>query len=203
MRRTHVTAGLCALVDDITVAVERLHGNGRAVAPSRQRRRAGPSLLGRWRTLAVMGSVMALPAAGCGGDSSAVRLTKADYQARILAVLEDASEPTRLYTDLVVGPRPRQQCAAGVATLKDQVGELVDRIAALRPPAPVQAAHDDFVEAARTSVDRIGTVREEVADGGISCGGELNQELYAMPSTKKAERAIARIERRGYFVFGE
>jgi hypothetical protein len=154
-----------------------------------------------------MGSVMALAAAGCGGsgggDSSAERLTKADYQAKILAVLEDASGPTALYTDLVVGPRPRQQCAAGVATLKDQVGALVDRIAALRPPAPVQAAHDDFVEAARTSVDRIGTVGEEVADGDVSCGDELNQELYAMPSTKRAERAIARIERRGYFVFGE
>jgi len=163
--------------------------------------------MGGWRTLAVVGLVAAVAASGCGDDSSgggsAERLTKAAYQAKILAVLEDASEPTALYTDLVVGPRSRQQCAAGVATLKDQVSELVDRIGALRPPANAQAAHDDFVDAARTSVVRIGTVREEVADGDVSCGDELNRELYGMPSTREAERAIASLERRGYFVFGE
>ncbi len=160
-----------------------------------------------WRTLAVVGSVAAVAASGCGddssGDGSEERLSKADYQAKILTVLEDASGPTALYTDLVVGPRPLQQCATGVATLKDQIGGLVDRIAALRPPANARTAHDDFVGAARTSVDRISTVREKVADGEVSCGHELNRELYGMPSTKEAERAIASLERRGYFVFGE
>ena len=141
------------------------------------------------------------PAAGGGGGEE--RVTKAEYQAEILAVAEDAAEPTALYTDLVVKPQPREKCAAGVATLEDQIGELVDRIAALRPPAQAEPAHDDFVAAARTSVDRIGTVRETVAAGKVSCGDELNRELYGMPSTTEAERAITRLERRGYFVFGE
>ncbi len=143
-----------------------------------------------------------MAASGCGG-SEEERLTKADYQAEILAVLEDSTEPSGLYYDLVVEPLPRQQCADGVARLEDRVGELIERVAGLRPPAEVEAAHDDFIAAARTSVDRIGTVREEVAQGNVSCGDELNRELYGMPSTKEAERAIVRLERSGYFVFGE
>ena len=159
--------------------------------------------MGRWRALGVVGAVTAAAASGCGGGGEEERLTKADYQAEILAVLEDADEPTALYTDLVVEPWSRQECADGVATLEDQVGELIDRIASLRPPAQVEATHDDFIAAARTSVDRIGAVRQSVAEGDVSCGRELNEKLYGMPSTREAERAITRLERRGYYVFGE
>ena len=68
--------------------------------------------MGGWRRLAVVGSVAAVAASGCGDDSSdgssEERLKKADYQAKILAVLEDTAEPTGLYTDLVVGPKRRK-----------------------------------------------------------------------------------------------
>lgn len=163
--------------------------------------------MGAWRMLAAVGALTALAASGCGGGdgegSGEKRLTKADYQAEIQAVLQDAAEPTVLYTDLVVERRPPQQCADGVAALQSQVGELIDRVDALRPPPDAEPAHDDFIAAARTSVDRIGTVSENVAEGKGSCGDELNQELYGMPSTKEAARAIGRLERLGYFVFGE
>jgi hypothetical protein len=138
---------------------------------------------------------------GCDGDGE--RLSKADYQAELSAVIADTDEPTALYTDLVVEPRPREQCAAGVATFENQVDALVDRVAALRPPERVEAIHDDFLAAARTSVERIGDVRDRVADGDVACGDELNRELYGMPSTREAERAIGRLESQGYVVFGE
>ncbi len=32
---------------------------------------------------------------------------------------------------------------------------------------------------------------------------ELNDHIYGMASTERAEQAIARLERRGYRVFGE
>ena len=140
-------------------------------------------------------------APGCGGGEEP--LSKADYRAEILAVMEDTAEPTELYTELVVESRSREDCASGVATLEEQVDTLVERVAELRPPARVDAIHDDFVESARKSVDRIGDVREDVAAGAVSCGDELNRELYGMRSTREAERAIAGLERRGYFVFGE
>ncbi len=159
-----------------------------------------------WRAVAVVASVTAVAACGCGGEEDSAgegRLTKAEYQAEILAVIEDSAEPTGLYTDLVVESRPPERCAEGVAALEDQVGGLIDRIAALRPPAEVQAVHADFIAAARISVDRIGAVRERVAVGDVSCGRELNDELYGLPSSNEAERAIARLERRGYYVYGE
>jgi hypothetical protein len=152
------------------------------------------SIIVAWLTAVVVAS-------GCGEGEAP--LSKSDYQAAILAVRDDVAEPTELYTELVVGSRSREECAAGVATLEEQVDALVERVAELRPPAQVEAIQDDFVAAARGSVDRIGDVREDVEGGDVSCGAELNRELYGMPSTREAERAIVRLERRGYFVFGE
>jgi hypothetical protein len=150
--------------------------------------------------MAVVWSVTAVALSGCDGDHE--RLSKADYQARILAVVEESAEANALYTDLAADSRPRADCAAGVAALQDQVDELVERVAVLRPPERVQAVHDDFVAAARASVNRIGEVHEDVANGDVSCGTELNRALYGMPTTEEAERAIARLESQGYHVYG-
>jgi hypothetical protein len=149
-------------------------------------------------------AVVAVAAFGCGDEEKEEpRLSKADYQNEILAVLEDSDEPTVLYTDLVVEQRSPEECAAGVAKLHDQIDALIDRVAELTPPENAQPIQDDFVAAARRSVDQIGEAEEKVAAGDVSCGMELNDELYGMQSTDEAERAIARLERRGYFVFGE
>ena len=149
-------------------------------------------------------AVVAVAAFGCGSDDDEEpRLSKADYQDEILAVLEDSNEPTSLFTDLVVEERSPEDCAVGVATLEDQLDDLIDRVAELSPPEAVQPIQDDFVAAARRSIERIGEVQEEVAAGDVSCGMELNDELYGMQSSNEAERAIARLERRGYYVFGE
>ena len=149
-------------------------------------------------------SIAALAIAGCGGeDDEQGRLSKAEYQAAILDVAEDSSAPTSLYTDLVVRSRPRAECESMMARFHDQVSDLVERIAALEPPAPVTSIHDDFVRAARQSVARVGTIEDEVAAGEVSCGRELNDVLYGMASSNRAERAIAALEKHGYFLGGE
>jgi hypothetical protein len=150
--------------------------------------------------MAVVWSVTAMALSGCDGNQE--RLSKAEYQSRILAVVEDSAESNALYTGLTADSRPRADCAAGVAALQDGVDELVERVAVLRPPERVQAVHEEFVAAARASVNRIGEVREDVANGDVSCGAELNRALYDMPSSKQAERAIARLEGQGYRVHG-
>jgi TolA-binding protein len=149
-------------------------------------------------------ALVALVAFGCGSEEKEeARLSKAQYQDELLAVLGDSDEPTTLYTDLVVEHRSPEDCAAGVAKLQDQIDALIDRVAELTPPENAQPIQDDFVAAARRSVDQIGEVQKQVAAGDVSCGMELNDELYGMPSSNEAERAIARMERAGYFVFGE
>ena len=140
-------------------------------------------------------------ASGCGGSDES--LSREDYQASIADLVQDSAEPTELHTELVLMPRSPEECTSMLAAFEEQVGDLVERVAELRPPAPVQDAHDDFVAAARRSVGRIHAVRDDVAAGKVSCGDELNRLLSGMPSARKAERAIARLERRGYVVFGQ
>ena len=160
----------------------------------------GPAGVRGYDWVVVVWSVTAVALSGCDGDQE--RLSKAEYQARILAVVEDSAESNALYTDLAADSRPRAECAAGVAAFQDQVDELVERVAVMRPPERVQAIHDNFVAAARASVDRIGEVHEDIANGDVSCGTELNRALYGLPSTKEAERSIARLESQGYHVYG-
>jgi hypothetical protein len=58
-------------------------------------------------------------------------------------------------------------------------------------------------DAAWRSWQRLEEIGGAVAAGRIRCGPDLTDRIYSMPSTKRAERAIARLERRGYRVFGE
>jgi hypothetical protein len=143
--------------------------------------------------------VLAIPA--CGAEDE--RLSRDDYQAALIEIVEDSAEPTGLYTDLVVERLPEDECAGRLGTFEEQVDALVERVAALQPPAGVAEIHDEFVAHARESVERVGQVRMHVADGELSCGDELNDALYGMPSSNRAERAIARLEKHGYFVFGD
>lgn len=141
---------------------------------------------------------------GCGGgDNEAAPLSRAEYQAAIGSILQDSAAPTSLYTDLVVRSRPQGECASMMATFYDEVNDLVERVAALEPPADVASIQDEFVTAARQSVDQVGKIRDQVETGEVSCGQQLNDLLYGMPSSNQAERAISDLEKQGYFVFGE
>jgi hypothetical protein len=90
-----------------------------------------------------------------------------------------------------------------MATFYGQVNDLVERVAALEPPSKVASIQGDFVKAARRSVERVGEIEDEVAAGEVSCGRQLNDLLYGMPSSDRAERAISGLEKHGYFVRGD
>ena len=62
---------------------------------------------------------------------------------------------------------------------------------------------DEFVAAANESLDRLREVDDEVEAGAVSCGQQVNNKIYGLPSSDRAERAIGRLEARGYHVFGE
>lgn len=152
--------------------------------------------------------IAALAVAGCGGEDGEQEqkrelLSKSEYQAAILDVVDDASAPTSLYTDLVVRSRPKDECERMMASFRDDVNRLVERVAALDPPSEVASIQDDFVAAARRSVNRVGAIQRQVAAGEVSCGRQLNDLLYGMPSSDRAQRAISELERHGYFVSGD
>jgi hypothetical protein len=146
----------------------------------------------------------AIAAAGCdGGEDTPERLTKREYQRAILEIVEDSTKANALYLGVVVRPLPRERCADGVRALHDEVRGLIDRVASLRPPREVTGVQEEFMAAANKSLDRVRAVGSRVAAGEVSCGQELNNLIYGLPSSDRAERAIGELERRGYYVRGD
>jgi hypothetical protein len=158
------------------------------------RRNGFVGLLVAAATLAVVAGAVS----GAGGEDSAKPLSRADYQAALYPILEDASGPTRTYGKLVVGPSSRVRCSRLMNRFSHQVDSLVDRVTVLRPPADAAPVQRDFLRAARTSLARVRTIRTAVAKGELRCGRPLNHRLYGMPSTARAAAAMTELENRGY-----
>ena len=153
--------------------------------------------------LALVMTATAIAACGSGGGDQQSQLSQDEYQAAIQKILQDSTAPTSLYTDLVVRPRRQKQCASMMRTFYDEVNGLTEQVAALDPPDDVAAIQQRFVSAASQSVDRVGEIRDQVEEGKVTCGRELNDMLYGMPSSKQAEQAISDLEKQGYVVFGK
>jgi hypothetical protein len=147
------------------------------------------------RTLADGGTVPPRPVRG--------RLTRRGYQLAIWRIVGDAARPSRLFHALVVRSRPATECSRLMRDFTGQVGGLLRRVAGLDPPPAVAGIQREFLDAAWRSWRRLEEVAADVASGSVRCGRDLNDRIYGMPSTERAERAIARLERRGYRVFGE
>jgi hypothetical protein len=170
---------------------------------ARTRSRSSIGLVFRTPRLAVALATVAVVLAGCGGGDDQQRLSKSEYQAAIQEIVQDSAAPTGLYTDLVVGSRPQEECASMMRTFYEEVNDLVERVAALEPPTDVESIQEDFVSAARQSVDQVGEIRDRVEADEVSCGRELNDQLYGMPSSDQAVQAISGLEKQGYVVFGQ
>jgi hypothetical protein len=131
------------------------------------------------------------------------RLSRGAYQRRIDAIVLDTARANDLYTDLVAERRSVRRCARLMWNFTGEVGRLLERVAALDPPLVAARIQRGFLAAARRSWHRLEQVARRVAQGRVRCGADLNERVYGLPSTKRAERAIARLERRGCRVFGE
>jgi hypothetical protein len=147
------------------------------------------------RTLADGGTIPPQPVRG--------RLTRRGYQRAIMRIVFDTVKPTRLYDDLVVGRRPVAECSRLMWDFTGSVGGLLGRVEALDPPPAAAEIQRDFLDAAWTSWRRLERIGADVTAGRVRCGRELHDLIYGMPSTERAERAIDRLERLGYRVFGE
>lgn len=119
----------------------------------------------------------------------------------IREILTDSARASSLYFDLVVR-QPQDRCAELIAAFDREVGQLIERAAAMPAPRAVAPLHARLVDAARGSIDRVGELESEVVGGELACGQDLNDQLYGMPSTEEAEDAISDLEDRGYVVFG-
>ena len=139
--------------------------------------------------------------AACSGDDE--RLGKNEYLERIRGIAADSGRAVQLYTELVVRPRERSECAALAREFHEELEAILGRIEELRPPEEIDELHARFVGSARTSVERVGELADEVEDGETSCGQDYNRKAYGLPSTRRAEAVLEELERRGYVVRGD
>jgi hypothetical protein len=147
------------------------------------------------RTLADGGTIPPRPVRGA--------LTRRAYQRAIIRIVGDSVVASRLFNELVVRRRPVAECSRLMWDFTGEVGRLLGRVAGLDAPPAVAGIQRDFLDAAQQSWERLEQVGAAVAAGRVRCGRDLNDRIYGMPSTERAERAIDRLERRGYRVFGE
>lgn len=153
--------------------------------------------------IAVAALIMTVPA-GCGGADEPEPMTQAGYQRALSTILsEDAGPAVALYDDLVVHPRPQGRCVTLMRRFDERVQQIVDDVSALAPPQEVASIQEAFLASAGTSAARVSEITDEVEAGRIACGDELNDVLYGMPSSARAEEAITELENHGYVVFGE
>jgi hypothetical protein len=153
--------------------------------------------------------VLASVAPACGSNSSASstaheRLTKQQYQSRLHELAwVDGVAATQLFDALVTGPRPQADCASDARAFRAQLRAILTKVEALSPPENVAEFQDEFLTAAGESVDKVNQVLDDVEAGKLACGDEVNRAIYGLPSTDRAERAVSRIESKGYVIFGE
>jgi hypothetical protein len=141
---------------------------------------------------------------GCGtGEQKSKPLTKEGYQQGIQEIVLGSQYAGQLFGDLVTGARPQSECAQKAQAFHRESERILSEVEALSPPEDVADLQDEFVDAARDSVDKIGEAADNVEAGKLACGEPLNRAIYGLASTERAERALKQIQSKGYFIFGE
>jgi hypothetical protein len=158
---------------------------------------------------------MAAPAllGGCGETDGAppgqevaqVRLTHSQYQDEIQTILrsEDSRLASSLFFDTVANGYDTEECSAKVRRFHDRLGSIIRQVEDLEPPSDAHDAQRDFLAEAKESVRLVGVAADDVGKSRLTCGQPLNKRIYGMPSTRRAEDALATLEERGYVIFGD
>ena len=155
---------------------------------------------------------LVVAASGCDSSESTVhRLSKADYQAKLLAIEYEYNAPaSRLFTKLVLfdpasgtPDLASPACADSAREFAGTLHDIVNSVAALTPPKDVEALQNSFLKEAQTSVAAVDEAARDAKAGRLSCGREMNIRIYGLASTERAEAVIASLEERGYTILGD
>jgi hypothetical protein len=132
-------------------------------------------------------------------------LTHEQYQQAVNKIVssDDTREANRLFYDAVATAYETKQCSEKVRGLHEHLRSIMVQVEELRPPADAADAQREFLESAQESVRLVGVASDDVAKERLRCGRPLNARIYVMPSTARAEEALAVLKNRGYVVFGD
>lgn len=108
----------------------------------------------------------------------------------------------RLFRNTVATEYDREPCSERVRAFHEHLRSIIRRVEDLRPPPDAEDGQREFLDAAQESVRLVGVAADDVGKGELRCGRPLNSRIYGMPSTKRAEPALSKLEKRGYVIFG-
>lgn len=171
-------------------------GANRGITPRKRFQRAGLAGLVLSATILV----------SCGGGQSDAPLSKEKYEREVLALVEGpGNEASVLYSAIVIGLIPPDECRSKAARFHEVLEGIVDEVEQLRPPSEVAELQAQFLVAAHESVDEVGRAVADVESGKLSCGIDLNRRIYGLPSTDRAEQVLSEVRDLGYlpFLFGD
>jgi hypothetical protein len=137
---------------------------------------------------------------GCGTGGHA-RLSHDEYlqKMREIEAGADARSADRLFFKLVTEPElPKAGCLSRAREFARNLRNIVDDVASLRPPRPVQSLQDRFVSAARQSVEEVDGAAKDVEAGSLTCGMPLNRRIYGLPSTLRAQQVLQEFAEKGF-----
>jgi hypothetical protein len=150
-------------------------------------------------------AVLLLPFAillvSCGPSSSQQqRLSKSEYRDQLMQINTRYNPPAnRLFGKVVVEDPATGQalegrtCSDTVSKFAGILHQIVDNIAALRPPKEVEALQNQFVKEARASVSIVDQAARDTKAGRLSCGNAMNRRIFGLPSTERASKAAEKV----------
>jgi hypothetical protein len=94
-------------------------------------------------------------------------------------------------------------CSKSAREFAESIHEILGSVAALKPPRNIEALQSRFLKDARVSAAKVDAAARDAEAGRLACGRDMNNRIFSLPSTLRAEATVALIEKEGYLVFGE
>jgi hypothetical protein len=136
-----------------------------------------------------------LIATGCGGSDT---LSKSDYQTQFNAAAAKFSQRAKALTNPADDAPASERAAAGEKAA-GVIGDFVDELDGLHPPAEVARAHKDLTAAFRESSDLTKQAAQKLRAGDQKGLQAVADKLTAdSPKQKQAAKAIRTLEAKGY-----
>ena len=141
-------------------------------------------------------------ACGGGGDGGGSagggdRLSKDDYIVKVTAVGEKMSGTLE---GLGETPSDPEAGAKQFAALSEALKGAADDLAALNPPAEVEAAHKKFAEGISMLADEIGMAGEGMMGGDMGVALTFVSGLASSEAMAKIQEAADELEKAGYSI---
>jgi hypothetical protein len=144
--------------------------------------------------LAVVGCLVGLVLAGCGGGSSSGTLTKAEYLKQMRGITADLSTSVSKLGAVT----DAKSAADDLRQLQDQLRKTAKKLDDMKPPAAIKRAHADLAVAATKLAGELGPIITKLDAGDMTALAGVT----SLPAFKSLQAANQQLSKAGYDLTG-